>query len=188
MAVCAETYCALHFFFYISSEVCHVSCFSNENSHNEHRIAFCNQCMYTVCLSEVWICAQLSLQTFRSSQMPSTALLCICLMSARDRTSKCWRLWRFISLTNIQFSSGWICVRAPRYCSLSDSRCLSHRWMGFVSPRFILIYFNQTALSLIVCDKELSALSDAWAVCNLGPISLVTWHVSPITFQILQGL
>ena len=157
------------------------------NEHGIHdKLFVTNACI--LCLFEVWICARLlSLQTFRSSQMPSTALLCMCLISVRDRTSKCWRLWRFISLTSIKYSSDWICVRAPLYCSLSDSRWLSHRWMGFISPSFVLIYCNQTALSLMVCDKELSALSEAWAGCNQGPISLVTWHISPVTFQILQG-
>lgn len=35
--------------------------------------------------------------------------------------------------------------------------------MDFISLSFILIYCNQAALCLMACDKELSALSEAWA-------------------------
>lgn len=65
------------------------------------------------------------------------------------------------------------CVRALHYCSISDSR-----WMGFISLSFILIYCNQTALSLMACDKELSALlratrgEHALSGCYPWPVSL----------------
>lgn len=86
-------------------------------------------------------------------------------------------------------SPAGFCGRAVHYCSLSDSQWLSHRWMGYISPSFILIYCNQTALSLTACDKKLSALSEESApllrmlsvACLIG---FVTHHITPITYKI----